>query len=94
MGAEKKVEQTIVRWVKSKGGVAYKFSSPGNRGVPDRIVIFDGGRIAFLEVKSATGKPSKLQLKKIQGLKNFGFIAAVVSSLDETKTLLEPLVEK
>ena len=36
---EKQVEQKLVAAVKSKGGVCWKFTSPGTAGVPDRIDI-------------------------------------------------------
>lgn len=48
---ESTVEQNICRQVKSLGGVAWKWISPGRLGVPDRICIFPGGRIIFVELK-------------------------------------------
>jgi hypothetical protein len=35
---EKHIEAYLVRKVKDLGGVAYKFVSPANRGVSDRVV--------------------------------------------------------
>ena len=37
---EKDIERKLVAGVKRSGGKAYKFVSPGNVGVPDRIVIW------------------------------------------------------
>ena len=48
---ESAVEQNIVRQVKALGGVAWKWVSPGRKGVPDRICIFPGGRVVFVELK-------------------------------------------
>lgn len=48
---ESAVEQNIVRQVKSLGGVAWKWVSPGRNGVPDRICILPGGRVIFVELK-------------------------------------------
>lgn len=48
---ESAVEQNIVRQVKALGGVAWKWVSPGRMGVPDRICIFPGGRVIFVELK-------------------------------------------
>mgnify|MGYP006914492767 CR=1 FL=1 len=39
----------LLRAVKSTGGVAPKFTSPGFDGVPDRIVLLPGGHLAFVE---------------------------------------------
>ena len=52
---ESKVEAALVRRVKELGGTAEKFTSPGRRSVPDRLVTLPGGRLVFVEVK-APGK--------------------------------------
>ena len=36
---EKDIEEKLRNKVKKLGGKAYKFVSPGNAGVPDRLVI-------------------------------------------------------
>lgn len=48
---ESAVEQNVCRQVKALGGVAWKWTSPGRVGVPDRICIFPGGRVIFVELK-------------------------------------------
>lgn len=40
---EKDVEQYLCKRVKEMGGKAYKFVSPGNAGVPDRLVVVPTG---------------------------------------------------
>lgn len=45
---EKTVESKFTSAVKAKGGLAVKFTSPGFNGMPDRLVMFPGGRIAFV----------------------------------------------
>lgn len=52
---EKQIEQKLVRMAAAKGGVALKFVSPGCDGVPDRLVLFPGGKTGFVELK-APGK--------------------------------------
>lgn len=47
---EKIIEQKLVNVVKSLGGVALKFISPGMSGVPDRLILLPGKRLAFVEV--------------------------------------------
>ena len=58
---EKEVEAYLVRRVKERGGVAYKFVSPAHRGVADRLIVLPGGQVWFVEVKTETGRLSKLQ---------------------------------
>ena len=55
---EKDVEAYLRDQVKGKGGKAYKFVSPGNDGVPDRMICMPGERVFFVELK-APGKPAQ-----------------------------------
>ncbi len=57
-------------------------------GIPDIIVCYKGQFIAF-EVKSATGKPTKLQEVTIDKIRKAGGIAAVIRSVDEVKKVIE-----
>lgn len=79
---EKELEKLLVRSVKSAGGIAYKFVSPGNDGVPDRIVIFPDRRPVFVELKADRGKLSALQEVQIGRLCELGQYATVVRGLD------------
>jgi hypothetical protein len=65
MESEKTTEAYLRDRVKALGGKAYKWVSPGCAGVPDRIVIFPGGRAVFVELKSE-GMTSTGQQKKRQ----------------------------
>ena len=44
---EKNVESAFIDAVKGQGGLALKLVSPGFNGMPDRLVIFPGGIIAY-----------------------------------------------
>lgn len=48
---ENKIEKYLVSQVNRIGGLCLKFVSPGNSGVPDRIVMFQG-TIVFVELKA------------------------------------------
>jgi hypothetical protein len=50
-----------VKCVAQAGGKAYKFVSPSNRGVSDRIVCLPDGTTHFIELKRPGGKISPLQ---------------------------------
>ena len=58
---EKDIERYFCRQVKAIGGYAFKWVSPGRRGVPDRIVLLPGGKVWFVELKAAGGRLSALQ---------------------------------
>lgn len=48
---ERDIEAHLRQGVRRLGGWCLKWVSPGFTGVPDRIVIMPGGRIAFVELK-------------------------------------------
>ena len=52
---ERDVEKVLVDEVRRLGGRAYKWTSPGNAGVPDRMVIMPGHRPIFVELKADGG---------------------------------------
>jgi hypothetical protein len=58
---ESKVESHLSKCVKAQGWESFKFSSPNNRGVFDRIVCMDDGSTIYVEVKAMNGKPSNPQ---------------------------------
>ncbi|MDD3253096.1 MAG: VRR-NUC domain-containing protein [Lachnospiraceae bacterium] len=78
---EKEIEKILVSEVKKLGGRAHKWVSPGNDGVPDRIVIFSGRPAIFVELKSDTGKLSALQQIQIQRLQDLGQAVFVVKGI-------------
>jgi hypothetical protein len=63
--SESKIEQSLVKAVKRLGGECYKWSSPGQAGVCDRIVVLPNGQVHFIELKASNGRLSPLQ--KIHG---------------------------
>lgn len=70
---EKVIEEYLRDKVKTLGGKAFKFVSPGNDGVPDRLVLLPGGKAVFVELK-APGKQSTPQQKNRQReIKALGF---------------------
>lgn len=75
---EKDVERILVKAIKDAGGIAYKFTSPGNDGVPDRVVCLPGGYTVFVEVKTDKGKLSRLQERQIARLRSVGQTVDVV----------------
>jgi len=77
---EKAIEAYLRDQVKSVGGKAYKFVSPGNAGVPDRLVLFPGGRVVFVELKAPGQKPTNLQKAQARKINSLGFQVFVIDS--------------
>ena len=79
---EKIIEEKLIKAVQQNRGVCWKFTSPGTAGVPDRIVLMPGGRIAFVEVKAPGEKPRPLQLSRHRLLRRLGFQVYVLDALE------------
>ena len=92
--SEKSIEDYLRLRVKQAGGRAYKFVSPGNAGVPDRLAILPGGRIAFVELKAPGKKPTALQQKKIQELRSLGVLVTWADSREAVDRILAALLEE
>lgn len=86
---EKEVEQYLAKKVKEIGGKAFKFVSPGNAGVPDRMVCLPGGRIFFVELKAPGGKTTALQDLQIKKLYDLGFNVMVTDNKETIDRLIE-----
>ena len=80
---EKQIEQKLVKAVRNAGGLCPKFVSPGLAGMPDRLILLPGRRLAFVEVKAPGEKPRKIQQKRRHELEALGFRVYVLD--DETK---------
>lgn len=88
---EREIEKKLVDGVRKLGGRAYKFVSPGNDGVPDRIVVLPGISPVFVELKTETGRLSSLQNVQIKKLKDLGQDVWVLYGLEDVKRFLEEM---
>jgi tryptophanase len=77
---ESTIEAYLRDRVKELGGKAYKFVSPGNDGVPDRLVCLPGGHAVFVELKAPAKKPTKLQELQQKRLEKMGFLVFTLDS--------------
>jgi hypothetical protein len=58
---ERDIEKHFVWTVERMGGITYKFTSPGRKGVADRIACLPDGSTWFVELKTKGGRLSPLQ---------------------------------
>jgi hypothetical protein len=80
-----------VRRVKELGGVAYKFVSPSNRGVADRLVVLPQGVVWFVEVKKEGGRLSTLQNIFIAEMQRLQQNVRVVWSKEDVDDLIKEM---
>lgn len=85
---ERDIEDRLRDGIKKLGGRCYKFVSPGNRGVPDRLVLLPGGAVYFVELKTEVGRLSKIQRVQIKRMERLGVQIAVLYGLSEVDAFL------
>lgn len=68
-----------------------KFVSPGNDGVPDRIVVLPGGGVIFIELKSTQGKLMANQRVQISRLRKQGALVFVLTGMLDAKLFLDDI---
>lgn len=86
--SEKEVEQYFCWAVQLAGGKTWKFTSPANRGVPDRIAALPGGTVWFVEVKTKGGKLSELQKQFAKDAAKLGINYTVVWNKEDVNKWL------
>ena len=88
---EASLEAYLVRKVCDLGGKCCKFVSPGNAGMPDRLIILPGGVIAFMELKRLGEEPKPLQLKFMRDMRKLGQLAGWADTEEAVEEFLEEL---
>ena len=88
---EKEVEQKLVKAVKARGGICPKWVSPGFDGMPDRVILLPGGKIAFAELKAPGKKPRPLQIARHKVLMKLGFRVYVIDSVEQIGVILDEI---
>ncbi len=88
---EKEIEQKLVTAVKQKGGLALKLVSPSLSGIPDRLILLNCARLAFVELKAPNKKPRPLQLKRIEQLKKLGFRVFIIDDPQQIGVILDEI---
>ena len=88
---EKNVEIYLREQVKKIKGIAFKFVSPGNAGVPDRIVLLPWGVCVFVELKAPGKKTTALQDRQIERIQKLGFRVEILDSTDRVDEFIKSL---
>lgn len=89
---ERQLEKAIRDTALKLGYLTYKFTSPSNRGVPDRIFINPHGYVFFIEFKSKIGKVTALQAKIFEDIGKHQIDIFVMNDFEQTNKLLKHLL--
>ena len=87
---EHHIEAQLKKAVEASGGLCWKLVCPGTSGVPDRLCLM-GGQVVFVEVKAPGKKPRPIQRRRMNQLRQQGFTALVVDSMDGIQEVLDAL---
>lgn len=89
---ERDVEYALVNAVRDAGGIAYKFSSPARRNVPDRLVVLPGCVPFFVECKRPGEKPTKAQAREHQRLRDMEQVVEVIDTVAKADGLVAQII--
>lgn len=87
---ESKLEEEVERLMKRKGiwQLARYQAQSNQNGLPDRLYLYKGYLLG-LELKTDEGKPTDLQLKKLEEINKNGGVGIIVKNIEIVKHLIE-----
>ena len=85
---ESKIEKEVSKYAESLGWLAYKWSSPSQRGVPDHL-YFRNGKVIAIEFKQKGKKATKLQLHHLNKLTEAGIFCCVIDDVGLGEALFD-----
>ena len=89
---EKEIERKVCDYAKSKGVLAYKFTSPARHAVPDRLFIAPDGKVWFCEFKREGQKPTVAQEREHQRLRQQKVNVFVIDNVLEGMMMVDQMV--
>ena len=89
---EKQIESKVCEYARSKGVLAYKFTSPARAAVPDRLFIAPDGRVWFCEFKRAGAKPTGAQEREHQKLRGHKMNVFVIDNVENGMMVIDLMV--
>lgn len=91
---EKDIEKRVCEYARSLGCLAYKFTSPARRSVPDRLFITKKGEVFFIEFKRFGGDATLSQQVEIDRIKRQGVSVFVVDSVAAGKVAVDAMARE
>ena len=88
---EANIEQSLRLRLQKMGCLVYKFVSPGNDGVPDRIVVTPTGETIYVELKTSRGNLRPEQRVQIRRLERSHARVVVIRGKDEADDFIREL---
>ena len=90
--SEKVVEHKLVELVKINGGMCIKLLCDQLIGLPDRMCLFPGHKIVFVELKTTGQKPKRIQTYMHNKLRTLGFRVEVIDTVESIVNFIDDIV--
>ena len=84
---ESLIEKKVTEAAKANGWLSYKWVSPSQRGVPDRL-YFKNGTLVIVEFKAKGKKPTPYQIAIHKRIAAVGFKVHIIDNVEDGKKLL------
>ena len=89
---ESVIERAVVQYARGLGVLVYKFQSPVQRGVPDRVFIYNG-LVWFIEFKATGAKPTSQQEHHISAIAAQGIHVQVIDEYEAGCAAIHTMIE-
>ena len=90
--SEKVVEHKLVELAKINGGMCIKLLCDQLIGLPDRMCLFPGHKIVFVELKTTGRKPKRIQAYMHNKLRALGFRVEVIDTVESVINFVDDIV--
>ena len=90
--SEKLVERRLVELVKINNGMCIKLLCDQLTGLPDRLCLFPGHKIVFVELKTTGRKPRRIQAYMHKKLRALGFRVEVIDTVEGVNKFIEDIM--
>lgn len=90
--SEKLVERKLVELVKINNGMCIKLLCDQLIGLPDRLCLFPGHKIAFVELKTTGQKPRRIQAYMHKKLRALGLRVEVIDTVEGVIKFVENIM--
>ena len=87
--SESQIEKHLFYEIRKLKGLAYKFTSSGHAGVPDRVILLPNGTTIFVELKREDGRLSSLQIETIRFFQENNIEVYVLYSKEEVDDFIK-----
>lgn len=90
--SEKVIERKLVQAIRNNGGLCIKLLCDQFTGLPDRLCLLPGCKIAFVEVKSTGKKPRPIQVYVHNKLRALGFRVEVIDTINGVEQFINSVI--